>query len=96
MLSKVTGSWNLKFPSLSFKFVISNGKINIKGRPIQLLPSNNPRFPMSGGWLMFRYLSLTYYIQFSSNGIRAVEFKGGRVIPGKTITVTGGVVPGKN
>merc|ERR1712003_314524 len=37
ILTGMTGTWNLKFPSPKFKFAINRGKITIKGRPIKLL-----------------------------------------------------------
>ena len=64
MLSKVTGSWNLKFPKMNFKFVINHGKIMLGNHPVSLILSHNKKFPSSAGWLMFRYMTWVYYIRF--------------------------------
>merc|ERR1712189_80431 len=45
-------------------------------------PSSNKKFI---GWWTFPYRRVTYYIRFTSKGIRILTIKGKKVVPGKTI-----------
>ena len=67
---------------MSFKFVISHGRITIKGKPIKLFPSDNKKYPTSAGWMRFRYVTWVYYIRITSRGIKVVAFHGGKMVKG--------------
>ena len=66
----------MRFPTGSFNFVITHGKSFINGRPMKVSPSVNQHFPASQGWIMFRYLSGTYFIRITRKGLKVVEVKG--------------------
>ena len=82
LLGRFPGLYTFKFPKVSFRFVISNRKIKIGRKTIRLKPSSNKKFI---GWWSFPYRRVTYYIRFTSKGIRILTIKGKKVVPGKTI-----------
>merc|ERR1712189_155961 len=82
LLGRFPGLYTFKFPKVSFRFVISNRKIKIGRKTIRLKPSSNKKFI---GWWTFPYRRVTYYIRFTSKGIRILTIKGKKVVPGKTI-----------
>ena len=94
-LTKITGTWKLNFPNMHFKFVVSHGKISIKGHPIKLLVSTNKKFPSSAGWFMFKYLTWVYYVRFTGHGIKVVGLHGKKFVSAKTVVVSGGMIPGR-
>merc|ERR1712176_1356464 len=82
LIGRFPGLYTFKFPKVSFRFVISNRKIKIGRKTIRLKPSSNKKFI---GWWTFPYRRVTYYIRFTSKGIRILTIKGKKVVPGKTI-----------
>merc|ERR1712235_230310 len=82
LLRRFPGLYTFRFPKVSFRFVISHRRIRIGRRTIRLRPSTNKKFI---GWWTFPYRRVTYYIRFTSKGIRILTIKGKKVVPGKTI-----------
>merc|ERR1711973_545882 len=82
LLGRFPGLYTFKFPKVSFRFVISNRKIKIGRKTIRLKPSSNKKLI---GWWTFPYRRVTYYIRFTSKGIRILTIKGKKVVTGKTI-----------
>ena len=89
ILSQVTGSWNIKFPSANFKFVINGGKISIGGQSITLQPSTDTNYPTSQGWLSFTFNSKTYFVKITTSGVQMITLgPGGAAITGGVTQVT--------
>ena len=86
IVSQVTGSWNIKFPSANFKFDINGGKISIGGQSITLQPSTNTNYPTSQGWTSFTFNSKTYFVKITTSGVQMVT-----IGPGGA-ALTGGVI----
>merc|ERR1711975_9421 len=82
LLGRFPGFYTFRFPKMSFRFVISHRRIRIGRRTIRLRPSTNKKFI---GWWTFPYRRVTYYIRFTSKGIRILTIKGKKVVTGKTI-----------
>merc|ERR1711962_1892977 len=82
LLGRFPGLYTFKFPRMSFRFVISHRRITIGRKTIRLRPSTNKRYI---GWWTFPFRRVTYYIRFTSKGIRILTIKGKKVVPGKTI-----------
>merc|ERR1712142_1182443 len=57
--------------------------ITINKKTIKLQPSKNKKFP---GWWTFPYKKVTYYITFTTRGVKVVTLKGTKVVTGKTTT----------
>ena len=77
VVNKVSGSWNIKFPSANFKFVIKGGKISIGGQSITLQPSTNTNYPTSQGWTSFTFNSKTYFVKITTSGVQMVTIGAG-------------------
>merc|ERR1712072_694117 len=82
LLKRFTG-FTFRFPSVKFNFVIRGGRIVVGGHAMKLVPSGNKRFPTSKGWYLFRYMGWTYFIGFSSRGIKVVGMHGHKIVTGK-------------
>ena len=82
-MGRLTGTWGLKFPRATFKFVIRHGRITLNRRTIKLRPSKNKKFP---GWFTFPYRRVTYYIRFTPRGVRVVTLKGKKVVTGRVVS----------
>ena len=89
MLGTITGQWKLAFQGLSIKLGMSGGKLTIGGTPVQFLPSNNPQYSTTDGWLKFNYQGgWTFYIKFSAGKlVNIVAMKNGVPMSG-TVTQT--------
>merc|ERR1712072_1620542 len=81
LLKRFTG-FTFRFPSVKFNFVIRGGRIVVGGHAMKLVPSGNKRFPTSKGWYLFRYMGWTYFISFSSRGIKVVGMHGHKIVTG--------------
>merc|ERR1712176_364952 len=81
-LGRFPGLYTFRFPKMNFRFVISHRRITIGKKTIRLRPSTNKKF--IGCWT-FPYRRVTYYIRFTSKGIRILTIKGKKVVTGKTI-----------
>ena len=79
----MTGTWGFKFPTASFKFVIKHHKIKIGKTTIKLRRSKNKRFR---GWWTFPFHKMTYYVRFTTRGIRVVSMIGKKIVKGKVTT----------
>ena len=77
LFGRLTGTWGFKFPHAKLRFVIRKRKITIGKRTIRLRPSKDKRFR---GWWTFPYRKVTYYVRFTSRGIRVVKLVGKRVV----------------
>ena len=75
----------MRYPGNAITVIFSHGRITIGGKPVQLVPSNNPKYPVSGGWLMFTYHTWIYYVHISTTGIKIVAVHGGKTVPGTVI-----------
>merc|ERR1712039_704726 len=82
LLGRFPGLYTIRFPKTTFRFVISHRRITIGRKTIRLRPSTNKRYI---GWWTFPFRRVTYYIRFTSKGIRILTIKGKEVVPGKTI-----------
>ena len=82
LLRRFPGTWKFKFPKVSFKFVIKHRRITINKRPIKLRPSKNKKFP---GWWTFPFHKVTYYIRFTTKGIKIVTLKNNKVVTAKVV-----------
>ena len=83
LFRRMTGTWGFKFPQASFKFVIKHHKIKIGKTTLKLRRSKNKRFR---GWWTFPFHKMTYYVRFTTRGIRVVSMKGKKVITGRVTT----------
>ena len=87
MLSSITGQWKLAFKDLSIQLGMKNGKLTIGGKPVQLLPSNQPGYSTSDGYLKFNYQDgWTFFVKFSAGKlVNIVAMKNGVPMSG-TVT----------
>ena len=80
---RLTGTWGFKFPRASFKFTIRHHRIKIGKTTVRLRRSKNRRFR---GWWTFPFHKVTYYVRFTTRGIRVVSMKGKKIITGRVTT----------
>merc|ERR1712168_614308 len=57
--------------------------MGINKKPIKLTRSTNKKFP---GWWTFPYQKVTYFIRFTTRGVKIVSFKGKKVITPKVVS----------
>ena len=78
------GTWVHKFPKgTTLKVVIRNRRIYIGKKLITLRRSKNKRFR---GWFTFSYNKVTYYIIFTSRGVKIVKLKGKKVVISRVVS----------
>ena len=89
-LKRLNG-WTFRPLKMKFSFLIRNGKIMVKGRPVKLILSKNKSYR---GWYQFSYTGWTYYIKFFGGRFKVVGVHGRRIFnlvtkrPGSKPSVT--------
>merc|ERR1711962_1739576 len=67
LLGRFPGLYTVRFPKVTFGFVIAHRRVTIGKKTIKLRPSTNKKYI---GWWTFPFHRVTYYIKFTSKGIR--------------------------